>query len=417
MDNGVRVEIVSIGDELLIGQTVNTNATWMGAELQKIGASVDRVISIADEKQAIINALDDALSRADVILMTGGLGPTKDDITKITLTEYFDTKLVMHEDIKQAIERRFEERGFPILEVNRLQAMLPEACEVLPNRKGTASGMLFNRDGKIIVSMPGVPYEMKGLMNDYVFPRIQEQFTLPVIVHRTLMTIGRGESQIALKIDDLVTEMEPKGVKVAYLPSAGMVRVRLSGMGENSKELIEHYFARMKELLEDIAFGEDDTSMEQVVSALLLSRCETVSVAESCTGGYLSHLLTKNPGSSAIFVGGVLSYANEVKQNQLGVPETDLIDHGAVSGPVVEQMAKGVRERLGTHYSIATSGVAGPDGGSEEKPVGTVWIAVASEKGVVSKRLNFGRSRGKNIELGAISALNLLRKSILSGIV
>lgn len=417
MHNGVRVEVISIGDELLIGQTVNTNATWMGAELQKIGASVDRVIAIADEKDAIIHALDQALSRADVILMTGGLGPTKDDITKITLTEYFDTKLVMHEEIKEAIERRFEERGFPILEVNRLQAMLPEACEVLPNKKGTASGMLFSKEGKMIVSMPGVPYEMKGLMNDYVFPKIQEHYTLPEIVHRTLMTIGRGESQIALKIDDLVTEMEPKGVKVAYLPSAGMVRVRLSGMGQDSKELVEQYFARMKELLSDIAFGEDDESMEQVVSSLLLSRCETVACAESCTGGYLGHLLTKNPGASAVFIGGIMAYANHVKQSQLGVEEDDLIAHGAVSGPVVEQMAKGVRARMGTDYGIATSGVAGPDGGSDEKPVGTVWIAVASEKGIVSKRMNFGRSRSKNIELGAISVLNLLRKSILSGIV
>ena len=417
MSDRVRVEIISIGDELLIGQTVNTNATWMGAELQKIGAIVDRVVAIADEREAIIGALDGAIHRADVIIMTGGLGPTKDDITKITLTDYFETRLVMHENIKQAIERRFEERGFPILDVNRLQAMLPEACEILPNKKGTASGMLFRKDGKIVVSLPGVPYEMKGLMNDYVFPRIQEYFALPEIVHRTLMTIGRGESQIANKIHDLVIEMEPRGVKVAYLPSAGMVRVRLSSIGEGSGSLVENYFIQMKKLLADIAFGEDDQSMEQVVSELLLSRRETVACAESCTGGYLGHLLTKNPGASAIFIGGIISYANQVKQQQLEVKESDLITYGAVSGPVVEQMAREVRERLGSDYGIATSGVAGPDGGSDDKPVGAVWIAVAGKNGVVSKRMNFGRSRLKNIELSAISGLNLLRKSILNGII
>ena len=407
--------IVSIGDELLIGQTINTNAGWMGEHLNAAGIAIHQVITIADEERDILDAIDDALSRCDVVLMTGGLGPTKDDITKNTLCKYFDTKLVMDERTLQRIEGFAERRGMTLLEVHRMQAMVPEVCTVLPNLKGTACGMWFEKKGKVLVSMPGVPYEMKGIMTEQVIPKIAETFPTQRIVHRTLLTIGRGESRIAAQMEHLDEEMSLKGIKVAFLPSSGMVKIRLTAVGENAKALVDHYFIQIKNILTDIAYGEGDETLEKVVGQILLSRKAMLATAESCTGGFISQLMTKHSGSSQFFSGGIVAYANDVKIGNLGVSKQNIIDHGAASEAVVIEMAKGALNALHADFAVSTSGVAGPTGGSEFKPVGTVWIAVASNKGAVAQQFKFGNSRERNIHLTAYSALNFLRESILQG--
>ena len=412
----MKAEIISIGDELLIGQVVNTNASWMASELSLLGVEVVQIVAIADKKQDILNALDLASGRADIILLTGGLGPTKDDITKKTLAEYFDSKLVFHEPTFEQVKKIFKARNFEVSEINRQQALIPDKCTPLYNKNGTAPGMWFEKNGKVYVSMPGVPFEMKPMMTGQVIPKLREKYNFGVIFHKTVMTTGMAESFLADKIKEWENSL-PVNIKLAYLPQPGIVRLRLTAKG-NDKELlkkqVDKKIEELKEIIGDIIFGYDDVTLEEVVGQLLKEKNKTVSTAESCTGGYIAHLITSISGSSAYFEGSVVSYSNKIKNKVLGVPENDLEKHGAVSKEVVEAMVSGVQNLTGTDYAVATSGIAGPTGGTEKKPVGTTWIAVASPQGVKSKLFHFGEHRGRNIRRAALTALEMLRQELIS---
>ena len=405
-------EIISIGDELLMGQTINSNAAWMGEQLNLMGLGVDRCVVIKDEEDAIVEALHDAENRASLVLITGGLGPTKDDITKHTLCRYFDTKLVMNEAVLARIEDYFKAVGREMLQTNTDQALLPESCTVLDNMQGTASGMWFERNDTIVVAMPGVPFEMKGLMNEQVLPRVASRLAQPGLVHKTLMTQGIGESFLVERAQDWEDSLTEEGIKVAYLPKPGQVRVRLTAAGDDPLALREKVDRKARELQQKLpvyVYALEEEDLEYTVGKLLLEKRVRVSTAESCTGGYLASLITKVPGASEYYPGTIVSYANEVKTSLLQVSPDTLVKHGAVSEEVVIQMAKGVREQLNTDYGIALSGIAGPSGGTEAKPVGTVWIAVAGPNGVVSKRFFFGNHRERTIRKSALTALNMLR--------
>jgi len=411
----MKVEIINIGDELLIGQVVNTNASWMAAELTKSGMQVVFISSIADDENAIHSELDAASKRADIILLSGGLGPTKDDITKKTLADYFASDFVFHEPTYEQVKKIFAARKFEVSEINRQQAMIPGKCIPLLNVNGTAPGMWFEKEGKVFVSMPGVPFEMKSMMTSEVIPRLVKHFKLGTIVQKTVMTTGLPESFLAEKIKDWEDNL-PAHLHLAYLPQPGIVRLRLSAKGEDQKALtneIEHQVKKLHALIPDSVFGYDEVSLEQVVGELLVNSGKSVSTAESCTGGYVAHLLTSIPGSSRYFKGSVVSYANEVKIQWLAVDEKTLNEKGAVSREVVETMAATVREKMHTDYSVAISGIAGPDGGTPEKPVGTVWIALADESGVYARRYHFGEHRGRNIRRSALAALDMLRLKLL----
>lgn len=413
----MNVEIITIGDEILIGQTVDTNSAWLGRELNKIGVDVLQITSIKDARENIISALNSVSYRADLVLMTGGLGPTQDDITKQVLCEYFDTELEVNHEVLAKVQAFFKSRGREMLESNNLQASLPKSCMVLPNNLGTASGMWFEKGGKIYVSMPGVPYEMKGIMIDEVIPRLKKEFALPAIVHRTIMTEGIGESFLVEIIKDWELSLEQEHIKIAYLPSPGVVKIRLSIYGTDKIKLESRVDKKVRELYDIIPkyiFGENDIRLENVVGELLKDSNQTVSSAESCTGGNIAHLLTSVSGSSKYFLGSVISYSNEIKIQELGVKESDLIQFGAVSQPVIEQMAIGVRQKMRTDYAVATSGVAGPDGGTDEKPVGTVWVAIAYEGGVYSKKFMFEKNRSRNIQRASYAALSMIKRKMMN---
>lgn len=417
MQREITAEVVSIGDELLIGQTINTNAGWLGKHLGQVGIRPVRTLTIGDDRDAIVEALDQA--RADVVVFTGGLGPTKDDITKHTLTEYFGTRLERRPEVEKHIEtifRRFGRDPKDILEVNRAQADLPVGCTVLPNSKGTASGMWFEREGRVFISLPGVPYEMKAIMEEFGLARLQEHFHPPAIVHRTLLTVGLGESHLAERIADWEDSLGPLGIKLAYLPSPGLVKLRLSSYANvdaiAARQAVDDKARELYARIPQLIFGEGDDRLEEVVGRILRRRGQTLSLAESCTGGHISHLVTSVPGSSAYYIGGVVSYANAVKMEELGIPSDMLELNGAVSQPVVERMAMGVRDALRSDWAVATSGIAGPDGGTPEKPVGTVWMAVAGPEGVRSVKANFPGTRDLVIERASIAALDLLRKEL-----
>ncbi len=411
----ITAEIISIGDELLIGQTMNTNAGWMGEQLSLIGIRPVRVRVIGDDREAILTAL--STSTADVVLLTGGLGPTKDDITKQVLCEFFDTRLVRHPHIEAAIAGFFRSIAREPLEVNLAQADLPESCTVVPNDRGTASGMWFGKESRVFVSMPGVPYEMKAMMEKHVLPELRRVFNPPSIVHRTLLTTGLGESHLAQRIAAWEDSLAQEGIKLAYLPSPGLVKLRLSTYANNdptgARDRVAQKAEQLYRLIPELIFGEGEERLELVVGRLLKENGQTLSTAESCTGGYVSHLITSVPGSSAYFIGGVVSYANAVKMEELGIPSDMLELNGAVSQPVVERMAQGVRQALKTDWSIALSGVAGPDGGTEEKPVGTVWMAVAGPDGVQAAKVYLPGTRDLVIKRSALAVLNMLRKSLL----
>jgi len=411
----MNAEIINIGDELLIGQVVNTNASWLAAELNKTGIPVVQITTIADDDRAIKSALDQAAERAQIIILSGGLGPTKDDITKKTLAEYFNSKMIFDEKTFENVKKIFAARHYQVTEVNKMQAMIPEKCIPLQNNYGTAPGMWFEKDDKVFVSLPGVPYEMKALFTNEVLTRLTKRFKMGAIAHKTIMTTGVGESFLAEKIKDWENSL-PAHVKLAYLPQPGIVRLRLTAKGSDKKTL-EQELARLtealKQIVPEIIFGYNDVLLEEAVGMLLKEKRKTIATAESCTGGYLAHLITSIPGSSEYFMGSIISYSNEVKMKQLGVSSDDLEKHGAVSQEVVEQMAKGARERLKTDYAMATSGIAGPDGGTEDKPVGTTWIALAGPDGVISQRFHFGEHRGRNIRRSALAALNMLRLELI----
>lgn len=407
----IYAEVITIGDEILYGQITDTNTKWISEELDKIGIKTIRKSSIGDKKSEILKILDESLSRADIVLITGGLGPTKDDITKTTLAEYFDDTLVINAHAEEFIKGFFEKRGRPFSELNRMQAAIPSKCTYLHNATGTAPGMWFDHNGKIIVSMPGVPVEMQYLISAEVIPRLKSKFDLPEIVHKIIRTIGIGESFLSERISDWEDAL-PENIKLAYLPNFSEVRLRLTGIGNDRLEVekqIENEIEKVKSLIEEFIFSLDNEDIEKAIGNILIKENSTVSVAESCTGGYLSHLFTSIPGSSTYFMGGIISYSNQAKMDVLEVKQETLTKFGAVSEETVIQMAEGVIKVMKTTYGMATSGIAGPDGGTPEKPVGTVWIAVSDGKQTITKKLTLGRNRLVNIQSSAKASLNLLR--------
>lgn len=412
----MKCTILSIGDELLIGQTLNTNAHWMSQKMNEIGIDVIHHVSLSDEKSDIINCLNDALETSQVVLITGGLGPTSDDITKDVLCEYFGGKLVFNEDAYRNIEKIFELRKRLINESTKRVAYLPDICTVIPNTNGTAAGMIFSKEGKTIVSMPGVPYEMKGMVTDGVIPYLKEKYTLPYIFHCNILTAGVGETQLADRLIEFEKNKDPR-IKLAYLPNIGKVRLRLTIKGDNKDELQSLVEAARKEVvscIEEYIYGFDEDSLEENIGHLLRERNLTLGTAESCTGGYLAHLITSVAGSSDYFKGSVISYANEVKMDVLGVKPETLEKFGAVSGETVGEMITGAFSQLKTDIIIAISGVAGPGGGTPEKPVGTVFIGIGTKDKSIIKKLSFTSHRDRNIQLSAVVALVMLRKFLLN---
>jgi len=408
-------EIINIGDELLIGQVVNSNASYLAASLNRIGIDIQKVTVIADRKEAILSALNEALEKNDLVLITGGLGPTNDDITKHVLCDFFGGKLVFSQDAFNDIEQMFSMRRFPITETNCQQAMLPDNCIQIPNTRGTARGMWFEHNGKVVVSMPGVPFEMTAMMEQVVMPMLQQRFLSGFsIIHHTIMCTGIGESFLAEKIAEWENQL-PTCLSLAYLPSPGIVRLRLTGKSHNEnalKNIMAHEITTLKSLIAEYIFAENDVPLENFIIETLKTRNLTLSTAESCTGGYIAHLLTSVSGSSQCYKGSIIAYNNDVKTNLLDVSETLLEAFGAVSEPVVRKMAETVRQKLQTDFGIAVSGIAGPTGAVEGKPVGTVWIAVSNKDTTVAECFHFSNDRIRNIQRSAMAALNLLRRVI-----
>jgi nicotinamide-nucleotide amidase len=413
----VNASIITIGDELLIGQVIDTNSSWIAQQLNNTGVSVKRRVAVGDSAEEIIKALDEEGNASDIILMTGGLGPTSDDITKNVLCDYFGGKMVVNEgaleNVKYLFEKVFKR---PVSEVNLKQAEVPDVCEVIQNRRGSAPGMIFYKDNKIYVSMPGVPYEMQGIIEESVIPLIKEKFELPAIIHRTILTAGIGESALAEIIQDFEKSL-PKEIKLAYLPSYGMVRLRLSTIvsdQEKQGKNIDVYFEQLKILTKDYLVTDVDDALPVVIGKLLKSKNKTVSTAESCTGGYIAHLITTIPGSSKYYDGSIISYSNNIKETLLGVKENTLNTYGAVSEETAIEMLKGLLSKLNTDYGVAVSGIMGPDGGTVGKPVGTVWMAVGNKENYQTQRINLRFKRERNIEVTAMMALNFLRKFIVA---
>lgn len=404
-------ELITIGDEILIGQILDSNSAWMAKELNNIGVKVKQITSVSDDAEHIKSALANAETRADIILITGGLGPTKDDITKKTLAEYFGSKeMVVHQPTLEKVTAIFAKYNAPLTELNRLQAVVPDNCEVILNENGTAPCMLFRKENKVIISMPGVPFEMMDLMKNSILPRIHQVYHLPSIYHKSILTAGIGESFLADKIADIENAL-PSNIKLAYLPTLGAVKLRLSTTGNTEPALVlkvDEIALEIKERLQDFWIADEDIPLEKVVLNFMEKNQLTLSVAESCTGGYISHLLTKHPGSSAVFHGGGIVYSYELKSKLLGVKENTLSQFGAVSEETIKEMVDGALKNFNTDYAIAVSGIAGPDGGLEDKPVGTVWIAVANKHQTITRKFSFSNKRIQNIERSAIAALNML---------
>ena len=410
----IKAELLTIGDELLFGQIVDTNSQWMSVELSKAGIKVIRKTTVGDVEDEILTAFAEAESRADIILITGGLGPTNDDLTKPCLVKYFNCELQINEEALQEVTAFFESRGRALTEVNRQQAALPVCCEKVTNAMGTAPGMWFHRNGKVFVSMPGVPHEMKAMMTNIVIPKLHATFKTPVIEHLVVRTIGLGESFLAERIAEWEGAL-PEHIKLAYLPGLSQVRLRLTAYGEDRNTLQRENRAladRLKPLIGDHIFGFGDDDLEVVLGRALKERGLTISVAESCTGGHLAHMLTSVPGSSAYFKGGVVAYANEIKEQELQVNSDTILTYGAVSEQTVTEMAQGVRKVMGTDIGVATSGIAGPDGGTPEKPVGTVWIAYADKQKTIARKLQLSKDRLLNIRMSSVNVMNLIRLNL-----
>ena len=407
----MKLDIISIGDELLIGQTLNTNAHWISKEMNAIGFAIREHVSIADTEEAILVAVENSMQNADVVLVTGGLGPTKDDLTMPVLNSYFGGNLVRDEKVYKHIEELITSRGYVMNQNNKDQAIVPDNCKVVHNANGTAPGLWFEKEGRVLVAMPGVPYETKAIITDIVIPWLKAKYELPEIINQMVYTQGVPESMLAEVIADWEDGL-PEAIKLAYLPSPGRVKLRLSSVGKNRlvmQSVIDEQVELLKQIIPDNIYSEDSEDLGTYIGGLLRSTDKTLATAESCTGGYISHLITRVAGSSDYYKGSVIAYANEVKIAELNVRSSDIDQFGAVSQQVVEQMAVGVQQKMKTDYAIATSGIAGPTGGSDEKPVGTVWIAVATPGGVVSKKYQFGKLRDVNIERAAMTALGMLR--------
>ena len=419
----MNAEIICIGDELLIGQVINTNAARIAEQLNLSGVKVAYSSVLPDDETAILEALHAADVRSDLIIITGGLGPTKDDITKKTLCDFFQSKLILNETVLSDVVEIFARKGRVLTDINKKQAEVPENCDVIRNFNGTAPGMWFNKNGKIFVSIPGVPYEAMAMVENYIIPKIKAEYKLPAIFHMTVHTQGIGESYLAEILEDWENSLSVEGIKLAYLPAPGIVRLRLSGYGENFSDVKEKVIKKRDQLLPLITeyfvaieeYGEKQPLIQELLGEALRNNGKKIALAESCTGGYMAHLITSIPGSSAYFNGCIVPYQNEFKQQLLGVHGEVFSSSGAVSEDCVKQMAKSTIIKFNVDYSIAVSGIAGPSGGTKEKPVGTVWIAWANKNDVVAERFVFSHDRGRNIHITAITALEKLRKLILSG--
>lgn len=410
----IKAEIITIGDEILYGQITDTNSQWISSELDKIGIKTVRKSSVGDDAAEIMTILSEAEERSSIIIITGGLGPTNDDITKITLASYFNVSLNLHPEALKDVTEFFASRGKELTEINKTQALLPENCKYLRNQWGTAPGMWLEKNGKVFVSLPGVPYEMKGLMNEEVIPNIQKAFQCPVIYHKVIKTSGIGESYLAEKIKDWEMNLPP-AMKLAYLPSFGEVKLRITSIGKNEGELkanTDQELKKLMPLISEYIYGFDEQKLEEVIGLKLKEKKLTLSVAESCTGGFTSHLITSVSGSSEYFMGSVIAYDNSVKKNILGVTEETLKAFGAVSEETVKEMAEGVRRALKADIGISTSGIAGPTGGTPDKPVGTIYIGFSDGKNITAKKLQFGKDRQVNIRMTGYALLNFLRQQL-----
>ncbi|MCX2742520.1 competence/damage-inducible protein A [Mangrovivirga sp. M17] len=412
----IRAYIITIGDEILYGQIVDTNAQWMSALLDESGIKTIRRLTIGDDKSEILSAFDEAEKDSDLVLITGGLGPTPDDLTKPCLAEYFNDKLEMREEALNDLSELFKRLDRELSPLNEKQAELPTRAKYLKNDMGTAPGIwMESKKNTVFVSMPGVPYEMKFLMKERVLPEVKKRFMPTSIVHRRINTVGIGESWL----HEIIGEKEkalPSHIRLAYLPSPGIVKLRFTGKGEDKPKLIEEVnktVDEFKPLIEKYIYGYDDEKLEEAIGRVLKFKGKTIATAESCTGGKLAHKITSVPGSSEYFLGSVVSYSNDVKINVLGVKKETIEKEGAVSEDTVKQMAVGARKLLKTDIAISTSGIAGPGGGSKEKPVGTIWLGYADDNQVVAKKINLGKDRAMNIEYTTIAALNLLKKHIM----
>jgi len=411
----MKAEIITIGDEILIGQIVDTNSAWLSEQLNLIGIEVYQITSVHDSREHILKAIGEASKNADIVLITGGLGPTKDDITKATLCEYFNTKLVLNEQVLSWVKDILEKRGIKISELNRNQAMVPECCTVIPNGAGTAPCMWFEKNNTIFVSMPGVPFEMMHITENEILPRLKKTGKTESIYHKTVLTYGLPESVLALTIEAWEDALPPF-IKLAYLPGNIVVKLRLSAYGTDHEFLkaeVEKQISALKNIIPEYIFGFDNDTMAGIIGEKLTSLGCTLSVAESCTGGNIAHFITSNPGASVYFTGSVVAYSNKIKRQVLDVKAESLEKYGAVSEQVAREMAAGVKKRMGTDYGVSTTGIAGPDGGTEEKPVGTVWIAVAGKHETIAKKFNFRQNRERNILRSTQTALNLLRSLII----
>ncbi len=408
------IHIITIGDEILIGQIVDTNSAWMAQQLNLIGAHVVGISTVGDGREEILEGLEHASKNADVILITGGLGPTKDDVTKKVLAEYFDTGFVFHQETWDRIVRMFERWGRSYTEAHRQQCFMPQNALIMKNKMGSAPGMWFEENGKVYASMPGVPFEMKYLMEFEIIPKLKEKFPGKPIAHRTVLTVGEGESRLAKRIEDFESNL-PENIKLAFLPGLGQVRLRLTGYSEDEiklNEQLDEKVEALKGLIPEFIFGYDRDNLEAAIGRKLREKGLTLATAESCTGGYVAHKITAIPGSSDYFMGSVIAYSNDIKMKQLGVQETTLKEHGAVSEQTVREMVQGTLHLLKTDIAIATSGIAGPGGGTPEKPVGTVWLAVGNKDKVEARKLQIGKDRMKNIQFSTVQALDMLRRFI-----
>lgn len=409
-------EIIAIGDELLYGQTLDTNSHWISGKLDAINIKVIQRTTIGDQEAQILQAFREAASRANVILITGGLGPTNDDLTKPLLAKFFNVGMTLNSEAFDEISALLARAGREMSDLIRIQAELPDNCIKITNRMGTAPGMWFEENGVIFISMPGVPYEMKTMMDEIILPRLQEKFHTGVIKHKIIKTIGIPESKLATKIEIWENKL-PKHIKLAYLPSLGQVKLRLTASGISTIDLdreIDQLVDELIPVIDKYVYGFDQDEIEAVIGKMLLNNQHTLAVAESCTGGYLSHMITSIPGSSSYFLGSVIAYANAIKIQELKVAPELIEKHGAVSEAVAKSMAEGVRLKFGTTVGLSTTGIAGPDGGTADKPVGTVWIGYSDGKNTFAKQMNFTKDRVINIQFTALAALNQFRLNYLA---
>ena len=411
----MNVIVISIGDELLIGQTVNTNASWIGQEISKIGGNILEGLTISDKAQEILTTVEYSINKADVIIITGGLGPTKDDITKHTLASYFDTELEIHQPTLDKITAYFSMRKRPMLESNIQQAALPKDCTILSNNYGTAAGMWFEKNGKIVISLPGVPYEMKGIMSEEVFPRMKERFQLNSMYHKTILTQGIGESFLAEQLTEWENRVRAEGFGLAYLPSPGIVKLRISSPnGEQDKAIIEDYLSEVKNTLPEAVFGYENENLPEIIGKLLRENNLKIGTVESCTSGLLANQIVSVSGASDYFEGSLLTYSYKLKEEILGISNSTLVENGAVSEIVAIEMAEKGLEKLDVDICLSTTGIAGPLGGTEEKPVGIVWIGLATKNGVKARKFQFGDNRERNLQMTVLSALNWLRYELIT---